>query len=389
MKYQFGKIAVLITVLSALFASAKLYAESGESIIAYPPHQVKPTMPSLAPTGLTPTQISRAYGLNYIPFQGENQVIGIVNAYDNPTIESDLGTFSTQFGLPSCTTGNGCFTKIYASGSQPPTNATWALETALDVEWAHAIAPNAKIILVEAANASVSALSSAVGVAVNNGATTISLSWGANEFSGQTTIDATFRTYIVAGVTLFAASGDNGYGVSWPASSTYVIAVGGTSLSVDSAGNYLSETAWSGSGGGLSVYEPQTGPQTNFPIPNNPYRRRGVPDVAYNADPNKGFSVYDTASGGWIVVGGTSAGSPQWAALVAVAKSGTHKKLTSVYTALYTLAKLNQRHFYNDISSGTNGTCGYYCTARGGYDYVTGLGSPQVLQLLYELMYYA
>ena len=355
---------------------------------AYPPHIILPNTPHIAPSGLTPAQVLTAYGFNYLPFKGDNQTVAIIDAYDDPSIEADLGTFDSQFNLPACTTANGCFTKVYASGSQPASNASWSMEIALDVEWVHAIAPNAKILLVEATDNSLSALFAAIAVAIQRGATTLSLSWGTTEFSSQTTFDATLRTYIVNGATIFAAAGDNGHQALFPASSTYTIAVGGTHLNVDSAGNYISETAWSGSGGGLSAIEPETGPQVNFPIPNDSVRKRGIPDVAYNADPATGYSVYDSNNSGWQVVGGTSAGAPQWAALVAIAKSGTHKRLSGIYTILYNIAKMNSRYYYNDITSGTNGSCGYYCTAQVGYDYVTGLGTPQVYFLVGQLIYY-
>lgn len=376
-------VALLINSISLTYALPQRVPG-----IAYPPHHIKPHTNTLTPSGLSPAQISTAYGFNYVSYTGAGQTIGIVDAYDDPNIEADLGVFSTQFGLPSCTTANGCFTKIYATGSQPAQNSNWDTEIALDVEWVHAVAPNAKIILVEAADASYSSLFTAIGVAVAHGATTISLSWGGSEMSSQTTLDATLRSYIVSsGVTFVAASGDSGYGASYPASSTYVIAVGGTTLSLDAQGNYLGETAWSGSSGGLSRYEPETGPQVTFPIPNDPTAKRGIPDVSYHANPSNGYSVYDSANGGWLVVGGTSAGAPQWAALIALAKSATHKKLTSVYQALYTLGKANYKYYYNDVSSGTNGSCGYYCTSRAGYDYVTGIGSPQVAYIINGLIY--
>lgn len=377
---------LLLSILSLYCVS--IYAEQSLKHIAYPPHRIKPNTSFLVPSGLSPTQINTAYGLNYVPYDGEGQIIAIVDAYDDPTIESDLGVFNTMFSLPDCTTANGCFTKIYASGTQPAQDNNWNLETALDIEWAHAIAPKAKILLVEAADASLASLFTAIDVAVAHGAKTVSMSWGSSEFSGQTAYDNRILNYVKTGVTFFAASGDNGYGILYPASCRYVVAVGGTSLTLDSSGNYNTETAWSGSGGGLSRYEPVSATQSSFPVPKT-NSKRAVPDVSWNADPNSGYSVYDSASNGWVVVGGTSAASPQWAALVALAKSGTHKNLTAVYTALYSIGKTNYKYYYNDITSGTNGSCGYYCTARAGYDYITGIGSPQALPVINGLMYSA
>ena len=375
----------IIPFLLIFGAISIAYAEP----ITHPPHIILPNQTHLLPSGLSPAKVLTAYGFNYVPFKGDNQTIAIIDAYDDPSIEADLGVFDTMFSLPACTTANGCFTKVYATGSQPATNTNWSSEIALDVEWAHAIAPNAKILLVEAADASYSALFAAIAVAIQRGATTLSLSWGSTEFSSQTNYDTILRGYIVNnGATFFAAAGDNGHQALFPAASTYVISVGGTHLNVDSAGNYLSETAWSGSGGGLSAIEPETGPQINFPVPNDAVRKRAIPDVAFNADPATGYSVYDANNNGWLVVGGTSAGAPQWAALLAMAKSGSHKRLTGIYTILYNIAKANSRLYYNDITSGTNGSCGYYCTAQTGYDYVTGFGSPQAYYLVGQLVYY-
>lgn len=267
---------------------------------------------------------------------------------------------------------------MYAQGSKPNTNAGWALEISLDVEWAHAIAPQAKIVLVEAASNSFANLMQAVDVAVANGASVVSMSFGGSEFSSETSFDFHFN---VNGVTFTASSGDSGSGVEYPAASPFVVGVGGTTLSVDSSGNYLGETAWSGSGGGLSTVENEPLNQALYPIRNDPGGVRGVPDVAYDGDPNTGFAVYDTVryqgQTGWFQVGGTSAGAPQWAALFAIANSvraGNGKgTLGSANNAVYAVGSGN----FHDITSGTNGTCGTLCTASAGYDYVTGLGSPR------------
>jgi len=366
-------------LLIALNAQAELSPEDGARIV-HPPYRIKPNTPSFAPSGYSPQQMQKAYGLAGITNQGAGQIIGIVDAYDNPNIESDLGVFSSTFNLPACTTANGCFKKIYAAGTQPAGDPGWGTEIALDVEWAHAIAPQAKILLVEAADASFNSLIQAINVAIQNGATVVSMSWGGSEFSGQNQIDPTFN---VPGVTFTASSGDWGTGVIYPSSSPYVIAVGGTTLNLDSSGNWLSETAWTGSGGGVSAYETVPSYQSGLPIPNNPNNMRGVPDVSYNADPNTGVSVYDTyGQGGWMVVGGTSAGAPQWAAIIAIVKSVSQHSLTGLNASLYTLGKQHYSQMYHDITSGTNGSCGYYCTAQVGYDYVTGLGSPVTTNLV-------
>jgi subtilase family serine protease len=338
------------------------------------------------PTGLTPTKVAKFYGIDQIANQGAGQTIAIVDAYDDPRIEADLGIFSTTFGLPTCTTSNGCFKKIYASGSKPTANAGWSLEMALDVEWVHAVAPQARIILVEAASNSFVNLMKAIDVAVKNGASVVSMSFGGSEFSSETSYDYHFN---VPNVTFTASSGDSGYGVEYPAASPYVVAVGGTTMNLaDATGAYGSETAWSGSGGGQSAYETQPNYQAGIPNSNG---KRGVPDVAYGADPNIGFAVYDSVKyngqSGWFQVGGTSAGAPQWAGLFAIANAirlGTSMTpLTLPDADLYPAAGTAGN--FHDVTSGTNGTCGSLCTAAPGYDDVTGLGSPVTSNLMSSL----
>ena len=368
------------------------WAERPPDGYARPPFHIKGNA-TTAPTGLSPAQTRHAYGFDLVANQGAGQIIGIVDAYDDPYIESDLGVFDTQFGLPACTSSNGCFQKIYAFGSKPKTNSGWSLEISLDVEWAHAIAPQAKIILVEAASNSTANLMAAIDVAVQHGASVVSNSWGGGESSTETGSDSHFS---VNGVTFTASSGDSGNGVEYPAASPGVLAVGGTTLSIDSNGNYVSETAWSGSGGGQSAYEAEPLFQANYPIPNDPNGKRGVPDVAYDANPNSGFSVYDTVryngQSGWFQVGGTSAGAPQWAALIAIVNSmrvaAGKATLNGTDTAVYSVAKASYSTNYHDITSGTNGTCGTLCTATTGYDYVTGLGSPQASSVINALANY-
>jgi subtilase family serine protease len=252
-----------------------------------------------------PMQIRHAYGFDLISNQGAGQTIALVDAYDDPNAESDLGVFSQQFKLPVASTSNGFFRKIYASGHKPAPNANWSVEIALDIEWAHAVAPKATIILVEAASNNLGDLLKGVDVAVRNGATVVSMSWDTGEFSGEHNSD---NHFVTNGATFLAASGDAGTGVTYPAASPDVIGVGGTSLALDSNGNYLSETAWSGSGGGLSAYEHQPLYQAQFEIPDDSRGVRGVPDVSYNANPGTGYAVYDSVAisgvSGWFQIGG-------------------------------------------------------------------------------------
>src|SRR5580658_7191221 len=322
--------------------------------------------------------------------QGAGQTIALIDAFDDANIESDLCVFDTQFSLPDCTTANGCFTKIYATGTKPGKNKDWALEESLDVEWSHAIAPQAKIIVVEAAGQGTAELLKAVDVAVANGATVVSMSFGIDEFSTETTEDSHFKT---TGVVFVASSGDSGHGVFYPAASPYVVGVGGTTLELSTSGVWQSETAWSctstldcellgGSSGGQSVYESEPSFQDGVQSSG----KRGVPDVAYDANPDTGVPIYDSGDGDWVQVGGTSMGSPQWAALFAIANSlrvvNGLPNLTQPQQYLYANAETD----YHDITSGDNGKCGALCTAGPGYDYVTGVGSPQANLLIPALV---
>ena len=349
-----------------------------------------------SPTGLIPSAVRKFYGFDLIANTGAGQIIGIVTAFDNPNVEADLGVFDTKFALATCTTANGCFKKIYATGVKPATDATWALETSLDVQWAHALAPAAKIYLVEAATNSIDDLMRAVDVAVQNGASVVSMSFGSVEYSAEINYDSHFYP---AKVTFIAASGDSGTGASYPAASRYVLAVGGTTPTLGTNNVYVSETSWSGSGGGYSKYELMPSYQSGLPVP---YATsfRSLPDVAFIADPAKGFAVYSSVPygglTGWFQVGGTSGGTPQWAALAAIANSmrvaaakqvmGATATATLPYL-VYTLAKpAVYATNYHDITNGTNGTCGATCTAAAGYDYVTGLGSPKANAVINSLV---
>jgi len=358
---------------------------------ARPPLHIAPLVTSTTPTGKTPSQIRTAYGFSAIANRGAGQTIAIIDAYDHPNIESDLAVFNTKFGLKPCTTANGCFRKFYAAGTKPATNAGWALETALDVEWAHALAPDAKIILVEASSDFISALIHAVDVAVQKGATVVSMSWGSDEFSTQKNYDTHFAAN---GVTFLAASGDDGTGAGWPAASQYIVAVGGTSLFLTTSATWSSERAWLGSGGGRSAYVFAPAYQTTYGI-TGANGKRALPDVAFNANPNTGFAVYDSVTldgqSGWFQVGGTSAGAPQWASLIAIANSmrraqGKGNIPNPANQFIYPVAKAALTTRFHDISTGGNGTCGSLCTAKAGYDFVTGIGTPKANTLIPALV---
>ena len=314
------------------------------------------------PKGISPGAVKALY---HLPKQGGHGTIALIGAYDDPTIEKDLGVFSKTFGLPECTSKNGCFEK-HSMNKKAKSDSGWNLETSLDVQWAHAIAPEAKILLVQAPTPSGVNLLKAVDYAAGRSdVVAISMSWGGKEFEEEKSLDSHFVSK--SGAVFFASSGDNGWGASWPASSANVVAVGGTSLVVKNDGSLTSEKAWEGSGGGVSAYEVQPSYQSSYSIP-RAKGMRAIPDVSYNADPRSGFSVY--AKGKWYVLGGTSAGAPQWAAIRSLGLSAANEKFYA--------DKASDSHatFFRDIVSGSNGDCAYYCKARKHYDYITGLGSP-------------
>jgi len=324
-----------------------------------------------SPSGETPSSLRLVYSL---PSTGGSGVIAIVDAFDYPTAENDLNVFSSTFNLPSCTTGNGCFKKVYASGSKPRTNCGWAQEAALDIEWAHAMAPNAKIVLVEAATNSFANLFAAVDVATSEvvaggGRGEVSMSWGGSEFSSEASNDFHFQNN---GVVYFASSGDTGGANIYPSVSPFVVSAGGTSVNRDRNGNFVSETGWSGSGGGPSKYE--TKPTYQSGISGTDASQRSAPDFSFDADPNTGVSVYDTTScqglSGWLVFGGTSVSSPSLAGVVNLAGhfyASSTLELSTIY-GNYTNA-----NDFRDIVSGTAGS--FSCQT--GYDFVTGVGSDQ------------
>ena len=373
------------------------------------PHPTGGSMTPLAsasPSGLSAAAMRAAYGMDAIKFgsvtgDGTGQIIAIVDAYDEPTMASDLAAFNTAMNLPSCT-----FIKVNQTGSTTglpaaDTKQGWGLETAMDVEWAHAMAPKATILLVEANSASDADLYTAVDTARNwPGVTAVSMSWGGDETSADSTTDYHFTTPTGhSGVTFFASSGDNGKYASagtttviagYPAVSPNVVAVGGTTLTTGTGGTWVSEVGWGngttsytngGSGGGVSKYAAQPAYQkgvvpTSMSGSSNP--KRTIPDIAADADPASGapvYSAYDNgASTPWLTVGGTSLSSPMWAGMMAVFNQGrvanglsSMDGKTEFLPKLYTLSASD----FHDITSGNNGYA-----AAAGYDMVTGRGTP-------------
>jgi N-acetylneuraminic acid mutarotase len=341
---------------------------------------VKGVLPNAdAPAGYGPADLLSAYGL---PTDGgAGATVAIVDAFDDPAAEADLAIYRQQFGLPACTTDNGCFKKIDQRGGTdyPAPDAGWAGEISLDVDMVSAIAPNAKILLVEADTNAFEDMGAAVNRAVASGAKYVSNSYG----SGYTTVPGSGEDpsevteldqyYNHPGVAIVASTGDEDYGVAYPAASPYVTSVGGTALNRSAADpRGWSESVWhnsfGGPGSGCSVYEAKPAWQKDTGCAN-----RAVADVSAVADPVTGVAVYQTYGRvGWQVYGGTSASSPIIAGVYAVA--GTPSAGTYPSSYLY-----DKPTAFNDVTAGANGTCtpAYLCTAGAGYDGPTGLGTPK------------
>ncbi len=320
------------------------------------------------PIGLTPANLRSAYSLPTT--RGSGRTVAIVDAYDDPSAERDLAVYRSQFKLPVCSTANGCFRKVDQSGGAhaPAPDPGWAQEISLDLDMASAVCPRCHLLLVEASSSAQANLATAVDTAARLGAVAIS-----NSYGGSDTSDSTWgRHYHHAGVAVTASSGDNGYGVSYPASSRWVTAVGGTSLRPAKTGRGWHETAWSGSGSGCSGSN--TAPYQSTST--TQCAHRAVADVAAVADPATGVAVYDSFSfegtGGWLTFGGTSVASPIIAAVFALA-GNTAAVADGSYVWKHHAGGLN------DVTSGSNGSCSTarWCTARRGWDGPTGWGTPK------------
>ena len=319
------------------------------------------------PRGYGPADLQSAYNLPSTTgstWSWNGKTIAIVDAYDAPTAEQDLATYRSYFKLPPCSTANGCFRKVNQTGgtTPPAANASWAQEISLDLDMASAICPSCKIVLVEASSNSLVNLYTAVDQAANMGATVISNSYGGPEYSGETNDEIHYNH---SGIAITVSSGDNGYGVEFPASSRFVTAVGGTSLQRASNSRGWTETVWTGAGSGCSAYITKPTWQSDA------CARRTVADVSAIADPNTGVAVYDSyayrGASGWLVFGGTSVAAPVIAGVYALGGAGSATAQT-LYTS----------NAFFDVTSGSNGSCGgsYLCTGVIGYDGPTGLGTP-------------
>ena len=329
----------------------------------------------------SPAEVVGAYELNSLTLTnptGAGVTVAIVDAYGDTdsnltdVVQSDLQTFCSEYGLPYSGPGSATptLTEAFPGGTPTSSDSNWAIETALDVEWVHSIAPAARILLVVSPDNGDSLYNAVTYAAAN--APIVSMSWGGGEFSGETSYDSAY--FSAPGVTYFAATGDGGAGVIYPSISPNVTAIGGTSLTIDTNNNWVSETAWSGSGGGPSSYESLPSFQSSWVTTGN----REVPDVSAIADPDTGVSVYQ--DGTWYQVGGTSLATPVWAAFTAIVDANLASPLdeATLHADLYNFGSpANINGYFHDIISGSNGY-----SAVVGYDEATGIGSPLCAALL-------
>ncbi|MGW1157642.1 hypothetical protein ACWD48_05245 [Streptomyces sp. NPDC002519] len=327
--------------------------------------------PDTTPSGYGPSDLQSAYNLPSST-AGSGRTVAIVDAMDDPNAESDLAAYRSQYNLPACTTANGCFRKVNQSGgtTYPSADSGWAGEISLDLDMVSAACPQCHIMLVEASSANMTDIGTAENEAVALGAKYVSNSFGGTEDPAETTADVQYFNH--PGVAITVSTGDSGYGAQYPATSPYVTAVGGTSLSRASNSRGWSESVWStdstdGTGSGCSADEAKPTWQSDTGC-----GKRTVADVSAVADPATGVAVYDTyGASGWDVYGGTSASSPLIAATYALAGTPTANSYPSSYP-------YGHRPALNDVTTGSDGTCSpsYLCTAGTGYDGPTGLGTP-------------
>ncbi|WP_369045941.1 S53 family peptidase [Sinomonas sp. P10A9] len=325
-------------------------------------------------SGLTPSQLRDAYKLTSAASGGKT--VAIVDAYGYPNLEADLGVYRAQFGLPACTTANGCLKVMNQNGgtSLPRFNTGWAQEQSLDVDAVSAACPDCKIVVLQANSASFADLGTAVQTAAKlPGVAAIS-----NSYGGSDAADSTYGNYYnFPGIAVTASAGDNGYkGASYPASSSYVVAVGGTSLnSAPGTSRGWSESVWSGTGSGCSSLNAALSAASSS---NTGCAGRAMNDVSAASDPsNGGLAVYyptSKTSSTWGQFGGTSEASPIIASVYA--QSGnTGSAATGTYANSIPYAHTSSLF---DVASGNNGTCPttQWCTAGAGWDGPTGVGTP-------------
>jgi len=326
-----------------------------------------------SPSGYFPAQLQSAYNLPSAT-AGAGMTVGIVDAYNDPTVASDLAVYRSEFGFPACTVANGCFRVVNESGVPTPlpaNNASWSQEISLDVDMVSAACPLCHILLVEATSNSLRDLATSVDTAANLGVNAISNSYGGTDSKASAQANV---AYDHPGIAITASSGDSGFVVEYPAASPYVTAVGGTSLTQDaSSPRGWTESAWSDAGSGCSAYESQPAWQSALSNITEYCSGRAVADVSADANPDTGVAVYDSTrylfQSGWLVFGGTSVASPLIASTYALAGN-----TSSIDNGSYPYSHTSGM---NDVTTGSTSTCGNdLCTAGPGWDGPTGLGTP-------------
>jgi len=323
--------------------------------------------PAATPSGYGPADLQSAYGLTGVTGTG-TPTVAIVDAFAYPNAAADLAVYRAQYGLPPCTTANGCLTIVGQTGGRPPSRVDtgWDQEQALDLDMVSAACPNCHILLVEASSASFSNLWTGVDYAKSQpGVRAVSNSYGNTDSSSYAQYDS---HYAASNVAITVSTGDSGYGAQWPATAPGAVAVGGTSLARSNNARGWSESAWNGAGSGCGLGHSKPTWQSGV---TDACGGRMEADVSSNADPNTGVAVYGPVtrnSSGWGVWGGTSESSPFIAGLFAL-RNGNINAASSIYAHTANL---------NDVTTGSNGTCAvsYYCNAQAGYDGPTGLGTP-------------
>jgi hypothetical protein len=399
---RFAPVPALIEILEARQLLSAAAASALSKLVAQPTVIVTGTVggngrgnsPAINPAvaGISPSQMQTAYGINLITFgsvagTGAGQTIALIDAYNDPNIISDANTFSTTFGLPQFNGSGGPTLQVLneTGGTSLPTNDgadSWALEESLDVEWAHAVAPQANIILYEASSSGFDLYTAAQTAAATAGVSVVSMSWGASEYSFESGYDSYFTTPSGhAGVTFLASTGDSGAPAEYPAFSPNVVAIGGTTLTLNADNTYASESAWSRSGGGISQYESQPSYQSGK-VNGTSSSFRTAPDVSMDA--GSSVAVLDTYNSGWTAAAGTSLSTPMWAGLIAIANQGLAingvSPLNGATQTLPTLYNLPSSDFH-DITTGNNGFA-----ATTGYDLASGLGTPVANTLVPDIV---
>jgi subtilase family serine protease len=327
--------------------------------------------PDGSPAGYGPAELQAAY--NFDPAGGSGVTVAVVDPYDDPNLEPDLQVYRTQYGLPPCTTQNGCFRKVNEKGGTkyPKPSATWASEESLDVDMVSANCPNCTILVVEANDENYSSLGAAVAEAASLGAATIGNSYGGPEFKNE---DLKSPGYAQSRP-VTASAGDDAYGGQWPAALDSVISVGGTTLTEGGGSRGWTETVWSGTGGGCTTHSTKPSWQNDSGCKN-----RTMNDLAYVADPDTGVAFYDSyEADGWGVSGGTSVSAPAIAAMIAAAGNAASIRNPGwIWTGSHSPGVLN------DITSGSDGNCSppYLCNGETGYDGPSGWGTPNGLGAL-------